>query len=192
VRAYSYRHGAGPLVTEDEKLKQALPPETHNVTNAWQGNTRVGWFDLLSTRYGVEINSRIDCLALTMLDKLALLGHFKVCISYEYKRDSTDVSLLNTYFDWEYDDHQRIRITRLKPVKNQQSDQFARVLFDCRPFEFIEFNGMPADISRAKSLKDFPGHILEFIRFLESNQGLGRPIRICSVGPTVNDKILTG
>lgn len=189
IRAYNYRHGAGPFVTENEILKELLPLETHNVCNEWQGETRVGWFDLLSLRYGICVNSTIDWLALTMLDKLAGLKEFKVCISYEYIGDKTDLNLLDTYFEWGYAGTHRIRVTGLKAVKNNQSDQFARLLFDCRPFEFLEFTGKPADISRAKSLKDFPDHILAFMRFLESSQGLNLPIRICSVGPTACDKI---
>ena len=189
VRAYNYRHGAGPFVTESEMLKKAFPPETHNSCNEWQGDIRVGWFDLLSVRYGVMINSTLDCLVLTMLDKLARLKTFKVCTSYEHIGDKADLSLLDTYFHWEYFDDNRIRITALKPVRNHQSDQFARLLFHCRPFEFIEFSGRPADISQAKHLEDFPDHIVEFIRFLESSRGIGLPVRICSVGPTTHDRI---
>jgi len=70
LRAYSSRHGAGPFVVGDRGLTEALP-EAHNETGVWQGPMRVGWFDAVAARYGIEIAGKVDGLMITHLDRLA-------------------------------------------------------------------------------------------------------------------------
>ncbi|MDX1934769.1 MAG: adenylosuccinate synthetase [Capsulimonadales bacterium] len=69
IRAYQTRHGAGPLPTESLELTAALP-DTSNPVNPWQGAFRVGWLDLVLTRYALAAAGRIDALAITCLDRL--------------------------------------------------------------------------------------------------------------------------
>ncbi|WP_250286034.1 adenylosuccinate synthetase [Frankia sp. CiP1_Cm_nod2] len=73
VRAYTTRHGAGPLVTEDAELTAALP-DVHNGTGPWQGAFRVGHFDAVAHRYAVDVIGGVDAIALTHLDSAARLG----------------------------------------------------------------------------------------------------------------------
>jgi hypothetical protein len=49
---YSTRHGPGPFVPEDATLPIV---EDFNVGNRWQGDFRVGPFDLVATKYAMEI-----------------------------------------------------------------------------------------------------------------------------------------
>jgi adenylosuccinate synthase len=67
VRAYTTRHGPGPLVTEDAALAVALP-ERHNLHGAWQGAFRMGHFDAVGHRYAIRAAGGVDALAVTHLD----------------------------------------------------------------------------------------------------------------------------
>lgn len=81
TRAYTTRHGAGPLVTEDEQLTDILPDD-FNKKNEFQGGFRVGWLDLNLLAYCMEVNGGIDYLAISHLDKLSLKKSWKICLSY--------------------------------------------------------------------------------------------------------------
>ncbi len=173
VRAFGYRHGPGPFVTEDPHLA-GLFEEQHNKANAWQGCVRYGWFDLLAIRHGIRLNLRIDALALTMLDHLAKLDEFRVCLSYEYC--GTERHCLDDYFEWTTTPAGRAIITAIRPVPTCRCDELARLLFDCIPTEWRRF-------SRSANLAT------EFIDFLESPAGLDLPVQITSAGPTLADKV---
>jgi adenylosuccinate synthase len=82
LRAYATRHGAGPLVTEDAALTEALP-ERHNGTDRWQGRFRLGWFDAPAARYALRAIGGVDALVLTNLDRLRELPSLQVCERYE-------------------------------------------------------------------------------------------------------------
>ena len=98
LRAYMTRHGNGPLISEDEKLTSRLP-EAHNIWNEWQGNMRVGWLDLVATRYALDVLGGVDYLALTNMDRLSSLGEVKVCRAYEYRGENTiDESIIDEFF----------------------------------------------------------------------------------------------
>lgn len=188
LRAHSYRYGPGPLVTFQDDLATVFLETHHSEPTPWQGKTRQGWFDLLMIRYGIAINPTINTLALTMVDKIAALNHFKVCTSYQYVgKESSEI--LNQYFIWHKSKSGIIRITDLKPAINNQSDLFAKLLMDCRPLEYLDFYG-PA-ITNIPSLSDsLPAHVQQFIEFLESDQGLSKPVSIISYGPTAREKII--
>lgn len=81
LRAYATRHGAGPLVTEDAELGRLIP-DVHNGTNEWQGPFRIGWFDLVATRYALRVAGKIDALAITNLDRLEKFPEIKICTAY--------------------------------------------------------------------------------------------------------------
>ena len=81
TRAYMTRHGAGPLVTEDAALTAALP-DPANGFGAWQQGFRLGWLDLVLLRYARELVGPLDWLAVTCLDRLALLPELNVCRRY--------------------------------------------------------------------------------------------------------------
>jgi adenylosuccinate synthase len=172
LRALGYRHGPGPFVTEDPGLS-GLFEEKHNKANEWQGSVRCGWFDLLAVRHSIQINRRVDALALTMLDHLSRIDHFKVCLSYEYLGHENQ--LLEQYFEFTTTRSGRVKIIGIKPVPTRRNDELSRLLFSCVPWDWLCF-------------EDTGGITDPFIHFLESSEGLGLPVQICSSGPTLSDK----
>jgi adenylosuccinate synthase len=187
MRAYGHRHGAGPLVTEDEDLTRALP-EVHNVFNLWQREFRVGWFDLPAIRYGVAINGEMDSIALTNLDRLSGFKKVKVCISYLYSGSLSQE--LDDLFEWEYCNDE-IRITGFKKQTGSEGrNGLADILFKCKPWDFKEFPGWQNGISNIKRLEDLPREARAYVDFLQSSEGVDVPISVISVGPTSKNKIL--
>lgn len=83
TRAYATRHGAGPFVSEDARLTDALP-DACNGFGAWQQRFRVGWLDLVMLRYALQTVGPLDYLAVTCLDRLAELPTLQVCRQYEH------------------------------------------------------------------------------------------------------------
>lgn len=83
TRAYATRHGAGPFVSEDAILTDALP-DACNGFGAWQQGFRVGWLDLVMLRYALQTVGPLDYLAVTCLDRLAALPALHVCRQYEH------------------------------------------------------------------------------------------------------------
>jgi adenylosuccinate synthase len=81
-RAYTTRHGAGPLVSEDADLTRLLP-DAANRYGEWQQGFRVGWLDLVLLRYALDVVGRLDGLAITCLDRLADLPEIKFCAEYQ-------------------------------------------------------------------------------------------------------------
>jgi adenylosuccinate synthase len=82
LRAYLTRHGSGPFPTEEARLR-ALLPDFHNVLNDWQHDFRIGWLDLPLLQYSLDIVGGVSALAVTCLDKLAALPHWRVCVAYK-------------------------------------------------------------------------------------------------------------
>ncbi len=85
TRAYTPRHGAGPLPTEDAQLTTMLP-DARNGFDAWQEGFRVGWLDLVLLHYALTIVGKLDGLAVTCLDRLTQLPALKVCRAYQDER----------------------------------------------------------------------------------------------------------
>lgn len=75
IRSYMVRHGPGPFPTENEELKKVLPEENHNGDHPWQGEFRVGWFDVPLVKYAIKVCDGIDFLALNHLDVLRRLDY---------------------------------------------------------------------------------------------------------------------
>lgn len=178
LRAFTTRHGSGPFVTEDSQLKSIILND-HNANNDWQGELRVGWFDLILARFGIEISGGADSIALTNLDNLNGLEKIRICKSYQYVGSRTD--LLDSYFEWESVLNNKIKITKLKKG-GRKSQELTQLLLDCQPFEFIEFEGWTENYVKSKQLQ-------KFIDFLRSSAGLNTPISILSFGPTRADKV---
>jgi adenylosuccinate synthase len=65
LRAHAVRHGAGPLPTEDPRIRPRLD---HNRENQWQGAVRYGAFDAVLARYALAVAGPVDGLVLTHLD----------------------------------------------------------------------------------------------------------------------------
>lgn len=71
MRAYTTRHGAGPLPTEFSSLADLLQDE-RNPTNPYQGKFRFGALDFELLRYAADVcglTSELDYVAVSWLDK---------------------------------------------------------------------------------------------------------------------------
>lgn len=84
LRAYATRHGVGPFPTEDRTMPMR---GRHDSANEWQGEFRVGAFDVPLSAYALKA-CPVDGLALTHLD--AVTSRWPVAISYlpKHKRVS--------------------------------------------------------------------------------------------------------
>jgi len=169
LRAYSTRHGVGPFVSEDLKLTQKIP-DLHNKTHKWQGKFRIGWLDILVSRYALEVVGGVDTIALTNLDRLQDIRHIRVCTSYEYVGDKN----IDGFFDYEIIHGRKIiheiRVQEESNIRTQQ--ELTNLLFECKPI-YTEF----------KNWDEY-----HYLSFLESEQGLGTPISIVSKGPERKNK----
>jgi adenylosuccinate synthase len=181
LRAFSHRHGNGPFVTEthDEEFCRAFA-DANNVTNEWQGAFRVGAFDLVAMRYGLRLNDGADMLALTNLDRLSGIGPINVCTSYVF---TGDPAILNDRVTYEHR-RGRIVITAINPPHQDTCDEsITAILSACEPFEWITFDGFDSLERDAKHLDELPEMAREFVRWIESSEGLNTPIGIISLGP---------
>lgn len=85
LRAYSSRHGAGPFIVGDRNLVPYLM-EAHNETGEWQGPMRVGWFDVVAARYGLQIAEKVDGVMITHLDRMAGWPEIGVCEAWQVRQ----------------------------------------------------------------------------------------------------------
>ncbi len=167
LRAYATRHGAGPLVTFDQKLTHELP-EQHNRNDGWAGLFRCGWFDLVATNYSLAVLGHVDGIALTCLDRIQHLAELPLCVAYRYTGSASREHLLR-FFDLDGSPGLP-RITRIRVGRKGDLDHQAALtkhLFQCEP----EYISVPRDL---------------LIKKLESE--LGVSIAISSYGPTAEDK----
>ncbi|MBP9111312.1 MAG: adenylosuccinate synthetase [Polyangiaceae bacterium] len=71
IRSYAVRHGEGPLpseVRESDLGARLRAREKHNVSGTWQGEVRVGAFDVPLFRYALQCVGKLDGLLVTHLD----------------------------------------------------------------------------------------------------------------------------
>lgn len=122
TRAYATRHGAGPFVSEDAELTQLLP-DAANVNGDWQQGFRVGWLDLVMLRYACEVVGKLDCLAVTCLDRLAELPELKICNRYLCDTFAVDRIVPSPVaHDLDYQAQITQNLARCKPLLEQVSD----------------------------------------------------------------------
>lgn len=65
IRSYSTRHGAGPFPSFDPTVKNLR--EEANISNEWQGDFKVGKFDLTLSKYALQCQS-VDQVVISCLD----------------------------------------------------------------------------------------------------------------------------
>ncbi|MCD8215705.1 MAG: adenylosuccinate synthase [Clostridiales bacterium] len=89
TKAYSSAVGEGPFVSEildpieaEELRKRGGDKGEYGATTGRA--RRVGWFDTVATRYGVELQGATE-VCLTCLDVLSYLDEIPVCTGYEYE-----------------------------------------------------------------------------------------------------------
>jgi len=172
VRAYATRHGAGPFMTEDPFLTNALP-DTYNVTDVWQQTFRVGWFDAVAARYAIAACGQVDALAVTCLDRMRDLSQWLICTGYELSEDDSNAA---KFFELDPQNPRIARNIRLGPHKDlvyqeTLTEQLKRV----KPIYEVSANAA-----------DFGQRAEQHLARIESE--LGVPVAITSYGPTVLDK----
>lgn len=179
LRAYHTRHGGGPFVTESSDLTAALPDEM-NKTHPWQGNFRVGSFDLVAARYALEAcgAGAIDGIIITCLDRILARGSWELTQAYHVPPMTQDD--LDRLF-WTSEE----RIVGIKTGSGtigtehlKHQEQITQALLRCSPDQRVF--ALPKD----KSLR----HLVDLCV-----TGLQRvsqiPVVAVSVGQTEQDKI---
>src|SRR5262245_14467993 len=80
TRAYTTRHGEGPLPTFSAELTSRLQ-DAGNPWNRWQGGLRCGWLDLPLVRYAAAVAGPPDGLVVNHLDQVRR-ADCRVCGAY--------------------------------------------------------------------------------------------------------------
>lgn len=171
LRAYFTRHGAGPFVTEDRMLSHMLP-EAFNKPGTWQGDFRVGWFDLVMARYAMTVSGGFDSVAITNLDRFARIPHAKIATSYHapkgnlsYRGKSIALAASDGMFD---------RVERLFRKEELSDLQYQEALTRLLQVSVPDYRSAPEGE--------------EYLKLIERD--LGVPITITSHGPTAIEKRL--
>jgi adenylosuccinate synthase len=81
TRAYTTRHGEGPLPTYSVELTTRLQ-DPGNPWNPWQESLRCGWLDLPLLHYAASVVGRLDGLVVNHLDQIEGSDCF-LCESYK-------------------------------------------------------------------------------------------------------------
>ncbi len=90
TKAYSSAVGGGPFVCEFEGQQAHELREAGGEYGAATGRPRrVGGFDVVASRYGVQMQGATE-LALTKLDVLSGFDKIPVCVAYEYEGERID------------------------------------------------------------------------------------------------------
>jgi adenylosuccinate synthase len=83
MKAYATRVGSGPFPTElDDAIGEGIARRGNEVGTTTGRRRRVGWFDAVSLRYAVGINS-VSSIMLNKLDILSGLDEIRMCVAYE-------------------------------------------------------------------------------------------------------------
>jgi adenylosuccinate synthase len=80
TRAYTTRHGAGPLPTFSADLTARLQ-DAGNPWNRWQGSLRCGWLDLPLVRYAAAVAGPLDGIVVNHLDQVRQ-ADCQICEAY--------------------------------------------------------------------------------------------------------------
>ncbi len=172
LRAYSTRHGAGPFPTEDRTLTLTLPDQ-HNTWNDWQRTFRVGYLDMVAARYAKEVLGQLDYLALTNIDRMAMMPEWKICNSYSYTGEQTDLS---PFFIHEAGNITKINVQQ--PIDLVHQENLTQKLWSCTP----DYLTLPPTSGRQYTQEDKESYLSLIEKALEV------PIAITSYGPKAEDK----
>jgi adenylosuccinate synthase len=83
MKAYSTRVGSGPYPTELlDEIGHGIATRGHEVGTTTGRPRRVGWFDSVSLRYAVAVNS-VSSIMLNKLDILSGIDPIRMCVAYE-------------------------------------------------------------------------------------------------------------
>lgn len=83
MKAYATRVGSGPFPTElEDGVGGGIAARGHEVGTTTGRPRRVGWFDAVSARYAVAVNS-VSSIMLNKLDILSGVDPIRLCVAYE-------------------------------------------------------------------------------------------------------------
>jgi adenylosuccinate synthase len=170
MRAYTTRHGAGPMVTEDARLTAQLP-DTHNDTGRWQGGFRVGHLDLVAHQYALNACNGADGLVVTGLDRLAPLTQWLYCPQYDYSGGADAQAEL---FDSNVDGN----VIGIKPSSKgdlARQERLTNALLSSSP-----------RYSSVDLTSNFPADADHLLHLIEDSFGI--PVTLASYGPTADAK----
>jgi adenylosuccinate synthase len=83
MKAYATRVGSGPFPTElTDSVGEGIAERGHEVGTTTGRRRRVGWFDAVSLRYAVGVNS-VSSIMLNKLDILSGVDPIRLCVGYD-------------------------------------------------------------------------------------------------------------
>lgn len=116
TRAYTSRHGQGPLPTYSKELTEHAR-DPGNPKNDWQGAMRLGWLDMKLLKYGVEhCGSKLDGIVVNHLDQLPERSF--ICRSY----DPHTPELLHGGRSLRHQEHLGDRLKYARPVLEEVNE----------------------------------------------------------------------
>lgn len=211
LRAYSSRHGNGPFITHDKSWNEFIS-EDHNMNSRWQGNFKVGPFDLIGARYGISI-FKPDYISLTCIDKMLTaskecesIKQFPICVKYRIPKqlDAELEEILNKQdtFETESDDNYIYikNISKRRDEEGYLSYDLLKILNIAEPIlqNTKDINSNPISIKKdsmnttilSKLKTENNETILNVAEYIEIIEKLiSVPIGILSLGPTNEDKV---
>jgi adenylosuccinate synthase len=127
TRAYTTRHGEGPLPTFSAELTERLQ-DRGNPWNAWQGSLRCGCLDLPLLRYAAAAAGPLDGIVVNHLDQVRE-GECRVCEAY---RNVTLTPAAAPQLSWQGRMSEELR--RTEPVLSPATpDRIVRLLGELAP-----------------------------------------------------------
>lgn len=202
LRIFSSRHGNGPFLTHNTNWSKYIK-EDHNSSSGWQGDFRIGPFDVVAAKYGIDIFNP-DYISLTCLDKLLIAANehddfAKFPINCGYKsKDPIKIEGLFVY------NEKKNYIERIEKRKEEEAWRSLDLVKNLRNMEGYEQN---LDEVRDQNLDNKLKEIIEieckkkFKDVKEENninlgsyvaviqKLLGVPFKILSFGASFQDKI---
>ena len=171
IRMYQTRHGAGPFVTENNNLTKILP-DTFNKYSKWQEEFRVGWLDIVMTKYALRVSGGVDSIALTHLDKMDSVPKWKLCTEYEIPKNILDS-----------------KDNRMTIISQQKNTKIVRIdnLKEKEILEDLSYQeSLTSLLNSAKPVYKEITNNNNFIQTIEKY--LAVPVSIISKGPKATDK----
>lgn len=170
-RAYTIRHGAGPMPTADPAMGEHLLPGSHKDENRWQGSIRVGPLDLPLLRYALAASDgAYKGLAITWFDQLVQNSEWKIC--NRYVSGAEDPTCFTPQGE-----------LKMRRGEDQEQLDYLEALGAqvARCIPEVETIHVPRDKNRDQLF----GLVAAVL-----NERLGVPVRMVSLGPTEVDKYL--
>jgi len=127
TRSHMTRHGNGPFVTQFTEGTSSF--DSHNTSNAWQGQMRIGHLDAVALKYAIAAIGHIDVLAMTHAGRIS--GRRKLCVEYIYDGPYG----LDEFFEYKRQKNGRARIQRIIPKERHVDDRkrMTEIIMGCTP-----------------------------------------------------------